>query len=75
MEDEKMTQFLALYQGPTVSSAELIAISANPELLRDFGQKLLGEEQAESATRPVGPAGPVPANRTPSGRTKAATSV
>ena len=38
-----MTNFIALYRGRTVSDAELVALSAEPQLVREFFMKLLGE--------------------------------
>lgn len=38
-----MTEFVALYRGRTVSEAELVAVSAQPELVRRFLLELLGE--------------------------------
>jgi hypothetical protein len=41
-----MTAFIALYRGETVSGAQLVALTADPVLVRDFGARLLnGEEQ------------------------------
>ena len=38
-----MTNFVALYRGRTVSDAELVALSAEPQLVREFFMYLLGE--------------------------------
>jgi hypothetical protein len=38
-----LTSFLALYRGDTVSAAKIIAVSADPELVRDFGMRRLAE--------------------------------
>jgi hypothetical protein len=38
-----LTNFVALYRGRTVSDAELVALSAEPQLVREFFMKLLGE--------------------------------
>ena len=43
-----MTDFVALYRGRTVSEAELVALSAEPQLVRNFFAELLGEQLAES---------------------------
>ena len=44
-----MTTFVALYRGPTVASARLIAVTADPALVADVSSRLLlqpaGEEQ------------------------------
>lgn len=49
-----MSDFVALYRGRTVSEAELIALSAEPRLVRRFIAELLGEPEAEkqAADRP-----------------------
>jgi hypothetical protein len=36
-----MTQFLALYGGRTVNNSELLALSADPLLVREFATRLL----------------------------------
>ncbi len=41
------TTFLALYRGESVSGARLLAVTAEPELVRDFVSRLLGEPEAE----------------------------
>ncbi len=38
-----MTDFVALYRGRTVSDAELVALSAEPQLVREFFVHLMGE--------------------------------
>lgn len=38
-----MTTFLALYRGDSVSTAKLLALSAEPELVREFAKRLLKE--------------------------------
>jgi hypothetical protein len=35
------TSFLALYRGETVSGARIVALSADPQLVRDFAARLL----------------------------------
>jgi hypothetical protein len=54
-----MTTFLALYRGASISSAELVAVSANRQIVSDFAQKLVTEpepvsEYRRSRMRPVG---------------------
>jgi hypothetical protein len=39
------TSFLALYRGESVSTAKLVALIADPELVRDFARRLLQEPQ------------------------------
>lgn len=39
------TSFLALYRGESVSTAKLVALTADPELVRDFARRLLQEPQ------------------------------
>lgn len=36
-----MTSFIALYRGKTVSGARIVALSADPQLVRDFAARLL----------------------------------
>ena len=38
-----MTSFVALYRGPTVGGAELVAVSAAPELVRELAAHMLTE--------------------------------
>lgn len=49
-----MSDFVALYRGRTIAEAELIALSAEPHLVRRFFAELLGEAEAEkqAADRP-----------------------
>jgi hypothetical protein len=42
-----LADFIALYRGQTVSDAELIAVSAEPRLVRCLFAKLLGEPLKE----------------------------
>ena len=58
-------RFLALYNGKTVSSAELLAVTADERILEDFGRRLLGDEcqRNESVVREP------PASERPTGRT------
>ena len=39
------TSFLALYQGETVSGARIVALSADPQLVRDFAGRLLEQHE------------------------------
>ena len=44
-----MTSFVALYRGSTVGSAELVAVSTAPELVRELAAHMLAEpEEPES---------------------------
>ena len=36
-----MTTFVALYRGPTVASAKLVAVTADPSLVADVSSRLL----------------------------------
>ena len=36
-----MTQFLALYGGTTVNSSEVLALSADPQIVSEFAARLL----------------------------------
>ena len=40
-----MAAFVALYRGRTVSEAEIVALSAEPHLVRRFFAELLGESE------------------------------
>ena len=43
-----MTSFIALYSGETVSGARLVALTADPGLVRDFGARLLNGEEPQT---------------------------
>jgi hypothetical protein len=45
------TNFLALYRGETVSGARIVALSADPQLVRDFAGRLL-ESSPEQSEKP-----------------------
>ena len=45
-----MADFVALYRGRTVAEAELIAVSAEPRLVRRFFSALLGDLEAKEET-------------------------
>jgi len=45
-----LADFVALYRGRTVAEAELIAVSAEPHLVRRFFSALRGELEAEETT-------------------------
>lgn len=36
-----MTSFLALYRGDSVATADLITLTADPEVVRDFADRML----------------------------------
>ena len=43
-----MPNFVTLYRGKTISSAKLVAVSADPALVQEFVERLLaGQEQSE----------------------------
>ena len=46
-----LTNFVALYRGRTVSDAELVALSAEPQLVREFFMYLLGESLDKSSAK------------------------
>ncbi|MBA3473557.1 MAG: hypothetical protein H0T57_10085 [Rubrobacter sp.] len=46
-----MTSFIALYRGETVSGARLVALTADPQLVKDFAGRLIADEAGE-APRP-----------------------
>jgi hypothetical protein len=43
-----VTSFIALYSGETVSGARLVALTADPGLVRDFGTRLLNGEEPQT---------------------------
>jgi len=45
-----LADFVALYRGRTVAEAELIAVSAEPRLVRRFFSGLLGDLEAKEET-------------------------
>jgi hypothetical protein len=49
LEEVQVTSFIALYRGETVSVARIVALSADPQLVRDFAARLL-ESPPESHT-------------------------
>lgn len=42
------TSFIALYRGPTIASAQLIAVSADPQLVALVADRLLESPQLEA---------------------------
>jgi hypothetical protein len=48
-----LTTFLALYRGDSVSSAKLLALTADHELVRDFAARLLNKPIEGQNTDPV----------------------
>ena len=40
-----MPNFVTLYRGDTISSAKLVAVSADPALVREFAKRLLAEQE------------------------------
>ncbi len=46
-----MTNFLALYRGESIAAARIVAVSAEPRLVRDFATQMLNEfkEEPDSA--------------------------
>jgi hypothetical protein len=56
LEEVQVTSFIALYHGETVSGARIVALSADPQLVRDFATRLLESsperyEEPESVDR------------------------
>ena len=45
-----MSDFVALYRGRTVAEAELVAVTAEPRLVRRFFSGLLGDLEANEET-------------------------
>ncbi len=50
-----MAAFIGLYRGRTISDAELVALSADPQIVQKFLAELLGEEQKHEDTRRLEP--------------------
>lgn len=50
-----MTEFVALYRGRTVGEARLVALSAEPEMVRRFFDELLAEPETEEASATLDP--------------------
>ena len=46
-----MADFVALYRGRTVSEAELVAISAKPQLVEQFFTELLGGSEPKAVVK------------------------
>jgi hypothetical protein len=50
-----MTNFIALYRGETVSGAQIVALSADPEIVQEFAARLLeGEPRPREEPGPHG---------------------
>jgi hypothetical protein len=43
-----MTSFLALYRGESIDGAKIVAVTAEPRLVRDFAAQMLAESEEES---------------------------
>jgi hypothetical protein len=51
-----MTSFLALYEGQTVATSEIVALTANPELVREFAHRLvINDVVADTTPTPEAP--------------------
>ena len=56
-----MSEFIALYRGRTVGDAEIVALTAQPEIVRLFFDALISSDlssvpdEHEETGRPVGP--------------------
>lgn len=46
-----MASFIALYHGDTIGSANLIATSADPKVVREFADRLLAERDFKEGDR------------------------
>ena len=42
-----MASFIALYHGETISSAALVATTADPEVVRDFAEQMLSVPEGQ----------------------------
>ena len=51
MKGDKLASFIALYRGDSISAAQLVATTADPNLVRDFAERMLSrsEEQEPDA--------------------------
>jgi hypothetical protein len=58
LEEVTVTSFIALYRGETVSEARIVALSADPQLVRDFAARLL-ESPPEPHTELEPPSGDI----------------
>ncbi len=43
----RLASFIALYRGDTISSADLVATTADPGLVRDFAERLLSTPESQ----------------------------
>jgi hypothetical protein len=50
-----LTSFIALYQGDTVASSRILAITADPLLVSDFADRLLDDWQSEPIEHTITP--------------------
>ncbi len=44
-----MSSFLVLYRGGSIATAKIVAVSANPELVRDFAGRMLSQPPEPSS--------------------------
>ncbi len=42
-----MASFIALYRGETIGAAKLVATTADPELVRDFAERMLSAPEVQ----------------------------
>jgi hypothetical protein len=49
-----LTSFVALYRGDTVSAAKIIAVSADPELVRGFAARMAAEPSEQESGAVLG---------------------
>jgi hypothetical protein len=49
--EQALTSFIALYQGDTVASSKILAITADPHLVSDFAHRLLDTQSWEPDER------------------------
>lgn len=45
-----MTSFIALYEGQTIATSEIVALSANPDLVREFAHRFVINDIVTDAT-------------------------
>lgn len=48
-----MTTFLALYRGTSIADSEIVAVSAEPDLVADVAARLLNDARGRSPADPI----------------------
>lgn len=50
--EARMAAFIALYRGETVCGAQLVAVTADPQMVKDFAAKLITGESGNEDPKP-----------------------